>query len=117
LKTKLEALSNVGTGNVSVSGSAGGPYTVEFIGELRSMSFQAMDKATDATFQASGAGGTVTVAVTQVGSHAVYSRSILNVPHTLWMQNGNTGDADSQIHVSIVGHERRSRWLSRCWPT
>lgn len=34
VQTDLEALSTIGAGNVSVSGSAGGPYTVEFIGDL-----------------------------------------------------------------------------------
>ncbi len=32
--TALEALSNIGAGDVSVSGSAGGPWTVEFTGAL-----------------------------------------------------------------------------------
>lgn len=34
VEAALEALSNIGSGNVSVTGSAGGPYTVEFIGAL-----------------------------------------------------------------------------------
>jgi hypothetical protein len=31
---RLESLSNIGTGNVSVTGPAGGPWTVEFVGTL-----------------------------------------------------------------------------------
>lgn len=34
VKAALEALSNIGTGDVKVTGSAGGPYTVEFRGDL-----------------------------------------------------------------------------------
>jgi len=34
VQAALEGLSTVGNGNVSVSGGAGGPYTVEFIGVL-----------------------------------------------------------------------------------
>lgn len=34
VKEELEALESVGAGNVEVSGEAGGPYTVTFIGEL-----------------------------------------------------------------------------------
>lgn len=35
LQAALEALSTIGAGNVSVTGSAGGPWTVEFIGDKR----------------------------------------------------------------------------------
>lgn len=34
VQTALEALSTIGAGNVSVTGSAGGPWAVEFIGDL-----------------------------------------------------------------------------------
>jgi len=34
VEAALEALSNIGVGNVDVTGSAGGPYAVEFIGTL-----------------------------------------------------------------------------------
>lgn len=34
VETALEGLSTVGAGNVSVSGDAGGPYAIEFIGDL-----------------------------------------------------------------------------------
>lgn len=34
MQEQLETLPNVGPGNVSVTGSAGGPYTVTFIGDL-----------------------------------------------------------------------------------
>jgi hypothetical protein len=103
VQTALANLSNVGAGNVTVTGAAGGPYTVEFLGDLRSMNFQAMDESHAGL--TGGASPSVTTAVTQQGTHAVYSAAIVNVPHTLWMQNGSTGDADSQIQVTVVGHE------------
>lgn len=34
VEAALEALPNIGAGNVTVSGSAGGPYTVTFVGDL-----------------------------------------------------------------------------------
>lgn len=49
LKTALEALSNVGAGNVTTSGSSGGPLTAVFAVAVSSVS-------------ATGTGGTVTVA-------------------------------------------------------
>lgn len=38
--TALEALSTIGTGNVVVTGSAGGPYTVTFAGDLASQAVE-----------------------------------------------------------------------------
>jgi hypothetical protein len=37
VQSALEALSTIGTGNVTVTGSAGGPYTVTFAGQLVNM--------------------------------------------------------------------------------
>lgn len=34
VKTALEALSTIGSGNTTVTGNAGGPYTITFIGAL-----------------------------------------------------------------------------------
>lgn len=42
VEAALEALSTIGSGNVSISGSAGGPYTVEFIGDLADENVPAM---------------------------------------------------------------------------
>lgn len=42
LQTALEALSSIGSGNVAVSGSNGGPYTVTFQGALENMPITTM---------------------------------------------------------------------------
>lgn len=60
IEAALEALSNIGSGNVSVSGDDGGPWTVEFTGALAETDVGQMT--------ASGAnltGGTVTISTVQ----------------------------------------------------
>lgn len=42
VEAKLEALSTIGVGNVEVSGSAGGPYTITFIGDLAGQDLPAL---------------------------------------------------------------------------
>jgi hypothetical protein len=54
--TALEALSNIGVGDVAVSGSAGGPYTVTFQGALANTNVSQM------TATPTGGTGTVTIA-------------------------------------------------------
>lgn len=61
VQSALEALSNIGAGNVSVSGSAGGPYTVNFIGALLDTNVAQM------TATPTGGTGTVTIATTTGG--------------------------------------------------
>lgn len=61
VQAALEALSNIGAGNVTVSGSAGGPYTVNFVGSLSDTNVAQM------TATPTGGTGTVTVATTTAG--------------------------------------------------
>lgn len=61
LQTALEGLSTIGEGNVSVSGNAGGPYTVTFIEALGDQNVAQM------TTTPTGGTGTVTVATTVAG--------------------------------------------------
>jgi hypothetical protein len=61
VQSALEALSNVGAGNVAVTGSAGGPYTVTFQGALAGTDVAAM------TTTPTGGTGTVTVATPTAG--------------------------------------------------
>jgi hypothetical protein len=65
VQTALEALSNIGAGNVRVTGSAGGPYTVAFIGDLADANVAQM------TATPTGGSGTVTVATTTAGGAEV----------------------------------------------
>lgn len=61
LADALEALSSVGEGNVAVTGNAGGPYTVTFIGDLANTNVAQM------TSTPTGGSGTVTVATATAG--------------------------------------------------
>lgn len=64
--TALEALSTIGAGNVAVSGSNGGPYTVEFTGALADENVPAMT-ANGASLTGAGDQPTVTIATAQAG--------------------------------------------------
>lgn len=61
MQTALEALSNIGVGNVTVTGNAGGVYTVTFIGALAGTDVAQM------TSTPTGGTGTVTVATGTAG--------------------------------------------------
>ncbi|GAA4120509.1 hypothetical protein GCM10022215_24230 [Nocardioides fonticola] len=67
VQSALEALSTIGAGNVVVTGSAGGPYTVKFIGGLANTNVAQM------TATPTGGSGTVTIATTTAGGAAVNS--------------------------------------------
>lgn len=67
VQAAIAALSNVGDGNVQVTGAAGGPYTVKFIGALANTDVAQM------TSTPTGGTGTVTVATTTAGGAAVDS--------------------------------------------
>jgi hypothetical protein len=65
--TALEALSTIGTDNVSVTGDAGGPFTVEFIGDFATQDVSLM----------TGEGGdescTVSIVKTDASAGSLYS--------------------------------------------
>lgn len=61
VQAALEALSNVGAGNVAVGGATSGPYTVTFVGALGSTNVAQM------TATPTGGSGTVTVATLTPG--------------------------------------------------
>lgn len=64
VQTALEALSTIGVGNVAVTGSAGGPWTVTFQGDLANTDVAQM------TATPTGGTGTVTVTTTTAGGAA-----------------------------------------------
>lgn len=77
VQTKLRALSTIGTGNVNVTGSAGGPYTVTFVGALANSNVSELvvdgdsltggetdSPAVEVTTNPEGASATYTVGVT-----------------------------------------------------
>lgn len=63
--TALEALSTIGTGNVTVSGSAGGPYTVTFVGDFADLDVPLM--TADGALLTGGTSPDVTVTQTNAG--------------------------------------------------
>lgn len=70
VQTALRALSTIGTGNVTVTGSAGGPYTVTFTGSLANTNVAAL--VADET-SLTGTSPTVTVATGTQGASATYT--------------------------------------------
>lgn len=70
VQTALEALSNIGVGDVVVTGNAGGPWTVTFAGALADTDVAQM------TSTPTGGSGTVTVATTTAGGVDVNSAGL-----------------------------------------
>lgn len=66
VKAALEALASIGTGNVTVGGNAGGPYTVTFTGDLAALDVAAM--TADGSGLAGGTDPAVAVATTTAGA-------------------------------------------------
>lgn len=66
VQAALVALPNIGTGNVTASGSAGGPFTVTFAGDL--VKEDVPQLTGDGTALTGGTGMSVTVATTTAGS-------------------------------------------------
>lgn len=69
VQTALQALSTIGAGNVAVTGSAGGPYTVTFQGALAHDNVPAMTATSSLT---GGTSPSVTPATTTSGANAHY---------------------------------------------
>ena len=65
VRAALEALSNVGEGNVTVSGSAGGPYTITFVNGLGSRDVPLVTLANNSL--TGGSSPSVTIAQTTAG--------------------------------------------------
>lgn len=120
LQTALEGLSGIGTGNVSVSGSAGGPYTVTFQGDLGGKDVSALVKSSDTLNSALTIG-----AATDGGASAAPSSAITgglgttdylyvtgDVPGTykfhVWQDNNADGNVDvderstGQLTMTVV---------------
>lgn len=68
VQAALIALSTIGAGNISVSGSAGGPYTITFLGTLSGLPQTLTSTATSLT----GGAGTATVTQATLGVRGDY---------------------------------------------
>lgn len=111
VQAALQALSNIGNGNATVSGSAGGPYTVTFTGSLAATNVAALT-ATDSTpvlipspsQTLAQQGITVsTVVVTNPNSGQTY---VLNTDYTIINVGGTNGTSDALYALERVpgGH-------------
>jgi hypothetical protein len=89
VQAALEALSNIGVGNISVSGNVNGPFTLRFIGTLKNTD------VAQVTTTPTGGTGTVTPATVTVGGTDPSNGSQLAAGHLLQDarvadSNGNT---------------------------
>lgn len=98
LTTRLEALSNINPGDVTVTGSAGGPLTVTFGGQYAGQNVPAL--TVDNT---SATGGTVTIAQTTAGggsgsggSEAMSGHLFVSAPY----DRDSTGDIAAALFWS-----------------
>lgn len=85
VQTALEALASIGTGNVSVSGSAGGPYSVTYIGDLGLTNVAAM---TASGASLTGGAGTVTIATPTAGVAPDATWSLAADTPEVWRTDG-----------------------------
>lgn len=78
VQAALEALSTIGTGNVTVSGSAGGPYTITFVNAWGGQNVSAITK--DVTGLTGGTSPNITMATSTGGAAAVTLEEIKVIP-------------------------------------
>jgi hypothetical protein len=95
VQAALEALSNIGVGDVAVTGAASGPFTVTFGGALANTNVAQM------TATPTGGSGTVTVATVTAGGSAVDSPAGLGKSEGLLLNDTKIA-AGQKIHVAIV---------------
>lgn len=81
VEAALEALSTIGQGNVKVTGSAGGPYTVTFIQDLAEQNVG--DITADGSSLTGDGDEDVTIEVTNAGIHSVVVGRVIPVPANL----------------------------------
>src|SRR6266571_740785 len=71
LQTALQALSNVGSGNATVTGGNGGPFTVTFAVSLGSVAMTVASALTGGTSPVANVAGTDTTVYTVPGASAI----------------------------------------------
>lgn len=95
VQSAIAALSNVGAGNVAVTGSAGGPYTVTFSGKFAGQPVPVMTAGTNAL--TGGSSPAATIAHTTVGqtagTYAAYSSAVVSAPSAPTVSGTGSGSA------------------------
>lgn len=98
VQAALEALSNVGSGNVVVSGNAGGPYTVTFQGALAGTDVAQM------TSTPTGGTGTVTVATTTAGGTETGGQDVCAGHLFSSVKVPNINDTTKDVGAALLVH-------------
>jgi hypothetical protein len=98
VQSALEALSTIGVGNVTVSGSAGGPYTVTFQGALAGTDVAAM------TTTPTGGTGTVTVATSTAGGTETAGLDVAAGLLFSSVKVPNTADTTKDVGAAMLVH-------------
>lgn len=103
VQAALEALASIGAGNVSVSGAAGGPYTVTFVGALANTNVAQLTATGSLT---GGSSPAVAVATTTAGGSAIDSPAGLgkSTGHLLndWYNPGSGLHHQAVVHGGTV---------------
>ncbi|BCI92749.1 hypothetical protein NIIDMKKI_79550 [Mycobacterium kansasii] len=111
VQTALQALSTIGSGNATVAGSAGGPYTVTFAGALAATAVDQL--SADGSSLTGGTAPSLTVTTTTEGEAADSITGIINQPG---VQTGvlDVADADSlldAIALASAAEVTPNRWF------
>lgn len=104
VQTALEALSTIGSGNVSVSGGAGGPYTVTFIGILAGTPAPLLTK--DASGLTGGSSPNVSIAQTVAGVGTIPRYYYLGLSHSTRETLGDDVAMSAIDEVTGTGYAR-----------
>ena len=102
VQTALEALSTIGAGNVAVTGSAGGPYTVTFRGSLKGDN---VAQLTSSAASLTGGASTVTHATTTAGVDGYVESATVASDSTLAFSSLTAGTR-YYAHAQVGGVER-----------
>jgi hypothetical protein len=84
VQSALRALSTIGAGNVSVAGSAGGPYTITFTGSLANTPVGLISADTSALVGVTPTISTATITTSQVAVNEVQRVTITGSPTSGW---------------------------------
>jgi predicted phage gp36 major capsid-like protein len=111
VQTALQGLSTIGSGNATVAGSAGGPYTVTFAGALANLNVPQM--TADGSSLTGGTDPSVTVVTTTQGEAGSGITGLIN---QTGVQTGDLDVADADTLLDAIGlasaaEVTPNRWL------
>ena len=101
----LETLSTIGSGNVSTTGSAGGPWTVEWIGDLAATPIPLMTLSTNAL--TGGSSPSVTIAQTTNGAGTIPQFYYIGLSQSTRTTLGETVALSGITETTGTGYSRQ----------